>query len=174
MFRLNMTLSFQSTGLGSTGKIALVRQVASSLESLGENRSFLGLPGGGISLEMEYDLAGAGAIEAHRAIFEEAKRAAEQASFYLIDVAVSRVVSKAVEATLVGAVAGLAGGAKANSRWVLIGAGVIGAMAGNLIGSDVKSELPYLIGTTDAYGRWWLQEAQLSSPGSATETVGQE
>jgi hypothetical protein len=167
-----MTLSFQSTGLGSTGKLALVRQLASSLESAGENRSFLGLPGGGISVQIEYDLAGASALEAHLAIFEGAKRAAEQASFYLIDVAVSQVVSKAVEATLVGAAAGLAGGAKANSPWVLIGAGVIGAMAGNLIGSDIKSELPYLIGTTDAYGRWWLQEAPRLSPGGVMETVG--
>lgn len=172
MFRLKMTLSFRSTGLGSTDRLALVRQLRAALESAGGVQPLLGLPGGGISAQVQYDLAGGSGVAAHRVVLEDARRAAEQVGFYVVDVAVSQLVSKAVEGTLVGAAAGLFGGSRTNNPWVVLGAGVAGALAGNLLGSDVKSELPYLLGATDEYGRWWLQAAHPAIPG-ITESVGQ-
>jgi hypothetical protein len=167
LFRLKMTVSRQDVGLGQADQLSQVRRLAAALDQVGETQSLGGLAGGGISALIDYDLAGDSGIAAHRSVLEEARHAAEQAGFYLIDAAVSQLVSRAVEGTLVGAVAGMAGGAKANNPWILLGAGAVGGMVGNLVGSDIKSELPYLLGVTDQYGRWWLQELAATSTQSA-------
>lgn len=158
MFRLKMTLSYQADGFGQADQLSQVRRLGAALERVGETQSVVGLAGGGISALIDYDLDGDSDVSAHRSILEDARQAAEQAGFYLIDVAVSQIVSKAVEGTLVGAVAGLGGGSRANNPWILLGAGAVGAMIGNLVGSDIKSDLPYLLGVIDQYGRWWLQQ----------------